>query len=332
MFQTQAINTESYSPLAGLVWNPSQQISDVDVFTPRTANRPKTQFCDLSTLYPETVIASSENLGWHSTRVLQVYHGYGDIEMPPLENHLLIVQLESSVQASLTIDGQEFEGVLRPGDVTIIPAGKAARWRWPGSPSQTTLHIYLQPQFVQKTADTCDLNYELVSVEPHFGIRDERLSHIAMSLLYELRDENVVGRLYADSVASLLALQLIRRYGSLKDVRIRKGGMAPHKLRRAIKFITDNLDQEQDIALAVVAEEVGMSRFHFSRAFKQSMGLSPINYIAQQRIERAKKLLTETDLPIAEIALRAGVSGQSHFTTFFRRLVGATPRSFRRGI
>ncbi len=151
-----------------------------------------------------------------------------------------------------------------------------------------------------------------------------------MSLLYELREENVEGRLYADSIASVLAIQLLRRYGPFEAVRIKKGGIAPHKLRKAIKLIIDNLEQEQNIALAAVAEEVGMSRYHFSRAFKQSMGLSPINYIAYRRIERAKKLLVDTDLPIAEVALKAGYSGQSHFTTFFRRMVGVTPRSFRR--
>jgi AraC family transcriptional regulator len=60
--------------------------------------------------------------------------------------------------------------------------------------------------------------------------------------------------------------------------------------------------------------------------------LSPINYITRQRIERAKRLLAETELPISEIALRTGFSSQSHFTTSFRRLAGVTPSSFRRGV
>src|SRR5258708_17647286 len=171
-----------------------------------------------------------------------------------------------------------------------------------------------------------------MAIEPQFAVKDEQLSHMAMSLLCELKAENIVGRFYADSVAPVLAIQLVRRYGCLKDVGIRKGGMMPHKLRKALEMISDKLNQQDAIALDVVAQEVGLSRYHFSRVFKESMGLSPINYIVRQRIERAKKLLAETDLPIADVALQSGFSGQSHFTTFFRRLVGLTPRSFRRGI
>jgi AraC family transcriptional regulator len=155
-----------------------------------------------------------------------------------------------------------------------------------------------------------------------------------MSLLGELNEANVEGRLYADSLATGLAMQLIRRYSSLRDVQIGHGGMAPHRLRKAIGLIDQHLAREEEgrVALRAVAKEVQMSYFHFSRAFKQSMGMTPTNYIAERRIERAKKLMRETELPIVEIALRSGFSSQSHFTTSFRRLVGVTPRSFRKGI
>jgi AraC family transcriptional regulator len=155
-----------------------------------------------------------------------------------------------------------------------------------------------------------------------------------MSLLGELNEKSVVGRLYADSLATGLAMQLIRRYSSLKDVQIGHGGMAPHRLRRAIGMIDHHLAVEEEgrVELRVIAKEVGMSYFHFSRAFKLSMGMTPTNYIAERRIERAKKLMQETELPISEISLRSGFSSQSHFTTSFRRLAGVTPRSFRKGI
>jgi AraC family transcriptional regulator len=110
--------------------------------------------------------------------------------------------------------------------------------------------------------------------------------------------------------------------------------MTPHRLRKAVGLIDNHLAEEVEgrVALRTVAKDVGMSYFHFSRAFKQSMGMSPTNYIAERRIDRAKKLIQETDLPISEVALRSGFSSQSHFTTAFRKIAGVTPRAFRASI
>jgi AraC family transcriptional regulator len=196
------------------------------------------------------------------------------------------------------------------------------------------LLLYLRPLFVRSAAREVDVSYNELPLTPQIGFQCQHIRHIAMSLLGELNEANILGRLYADSLAIGLAMQLIRRYSSLKDVQIGTGGMAPHRLRKAVGLIDQHLDTEEEgrVALRFVAKQVGMSYFHFSRAFKQSLGMTPTNYIAERRIERAKKLMQDTALPISEIALRSGFSSQSHFTTSFRRLSGVTPRSFRKGI
>jgi AraC family transcriptional regulator len=331
MYSMQIIETASYPHLAGLSRKRYPENSSVGTHRYRE-HRHGGSLSDLSAVYPEAVLASSKDLGWQDIRVLLVRSEDGDMDVPPLDNHCVIVQLSSSGYVTAAVNGQTFENFLGPGDITIIPAGMSSRWSWADNGPHEMLHVYLEPNFVKKTAQSCDLNHDQMAIGPQIAIRDEQLSHMAMSLLCELKAENIVGRLYADSVASAFAIQLIRRYSYLKDVGMTKGGMAPHKLRRALEYISDRLEQQDGIALNVVAQEVGMSRFHFSRVFKESMGLSPINYIVRQRIERAKKLLAETELPIADIALQAGFSGQSHFTTFFRKLVGLTPRDFRRAI
>jgi AraC family transcriptional regulator len=73
----------------------------------------------------------------------------------------------------------------------------------------------------------------------------------------------------------------------------------------------------------------GIGYFHFFKAFRQSMGVSPNQYLLERRVERAKALLARTELSIADIALRVGFSRQSHFATTFRRLAGTTPRVYR---
>jgi len=200
-----------------------------------------------------------------------------------------------------------------------------------GSLVRNMLIMYLRPLFVRKIAEEFDGPFRDLALTPRFGVQGKHIRHIGMSLLGELNEANVVGRLYADSLAVSLTMQLIKHYGSSKDVRIDRGGMAPHKLRKAVAWIDHHLARQEEgrVALRAVAKDVGLSYFHFSRAFKQSMGMTLTNYIAERRIERAKELMKETDLAISEIALRLGFSSQSHFTTSFRRLAGVTPRSFR---
>ena len=86
---------------------------------------------------------------------------------------------------------------------------------------------------------------------------------------------------------------------------------------------------EKTISIEALAGIVGLSKYHFARAFKQSEGLTPHDYLLQCRVRRAQELLANTDLSLAEIALASGFSDQSHCARRFRERVGITPRSYR---
>ena len=127
MYQAQTINTETYLPLADLAGNRysrnrGQQIYD---YRKRLRNNPVS---DLSAVYPESVIASSKDLGWQNIRILHVRNESGDLDMPGVDNHCIMVQLGRPVYVTAKINGQHFEDILNPGDITIIPAGIASRW------------------------------------------------------------------------------------------------------------------------------------------------------------------------------------------------------------
>ena len=83
------------------------------------------------------------------------------------------------------------------------------------------------------------------------------------------------------------------------------------------------------IKLEDLASYIGITQFHFSRLFKQSTGMSPHQYVMQQRIERAKQLLKKADISIADIAFNCGFSSQSHLGKYFRPFTGMTPRKYR---
>jgi AraC family transcriptional regulator len=286
---------------------------------------------DLSVLYPDSVLKSSDPTGWHNVRAIHFRHHAKEVTIPASDDHCMVLNLGAPFFTNVYPGKRRFEGRISQGEVAIIPAGSSWTCRSEDAELPAMLLLYLRPLFVRSAARELNFSHTELGLTPQIGFKDKHICHVAMSLLHELNEANVVGRLYADSLANGLAIQLVRRYSSLKDVHVGHGGMAPHKLRRAIALIDHHLSDEEEgrVGLRAVALDVQMSYFHFSRAFKQSMGMTATNYIAERRIERAKKMLEETELPISEIALRSGFSSQSHFTTAFRRLAGATPKAFR---
>jgi len=286
---------------------------------------------DLSVLYPESVLRSSDATGWQNVRAIHFRHSSSEVFIPASDEHCIVKNLGDAFFANVYPGKRRFEGKVVAGEMAIIPAGSSWVCRTEGAEPPDMLLLYLRPLFVRSAAGELNLSHNDIGLTPQVGFKDKHICHVALSLLHELNEANVVGRLYADSLATGLAIQLVRRYSSLKDVHVGHGGMAPHKLRQAVALIDHHLSDEEEgrVALRGVARAVSMSYFHFSRAFKQSMGMTATNYIAERRIERAKKMLEETELPISEIALRSGFSSQSHFTTAFRRLAGATPKAFR---
>jgi transcriptional regulator GlxA family with amidase domain len=98
-------------------------------------------------------------------------------------------------------------------------------------------------------------------------------------------------------------------------------------LRRAVRFVNDHLDTK--LRWDEIAAEVDMDPFTFGRAFKQSTGMTPHQYVIRCRLRRAMKLLPRESLSLADIALEVGCSCQSHLTTLFRKHLGTTPGALR---
>jgi AraC-like DNA-binding protein len=109
-----------------------------------------------------------------------------------------------------------------------------------------------------------------------------------------------------------------------------RGGLSPCVVRRVREYIDSNIDQR--IKVEALSKLANLSVCYFVRAFKQSVGVTPHDYLIRRRVERVMKLLSGTDMPLSEIALVAGFADQSHCARRFRQLVGRSPRDYRRVI
>jgi AraC family transcriptional regulator len=165
---------------------------------------------------------------------------------------------------------------------------------------------------------------------PTTSTEDARMT----SLLYAVELERArgfeSGRLFLDSVEAALASLLILKWSdsSLRSATKRKGGLAPHLLRRALDFMHANLHRQ--IGLQNLADSTGLSVSHFSHQFRQSIGISPYRHMQTLRIEHSKRLLKNQKSSVLDVALAVGFENQQHFATVFRRLVGHSPSAYRR--
>lgn len=163
---------------------------------------------------------------------------------------------------------------------------------------------------------------------------DPTILHVAQLLRSEVKSNSVASKMLVESLRNVLAIHLLRNYTDAqtapepKSSKAAQNALDAFQVKQIQDYIEENLAEE--LSILQLAELIPMSQYHFARAFKSALGQTPHKYVVQRRIERAKVLLSATQLPVLEIALRTGFSNPSHFTSQFRRYVGTTPRKYRR--
>jgi AraC family transcriptional regulator len=163
------------------------------------------------------------------------------------------------------------------------------------------------------------------------GVRDPVIIQIGLLARKELREGGIGGRLYTESLATALAVHLLRHYATApKAPIIHKAGLAAKSLKRVVEHINEHLQDE--LSLLELSRLANLSPHRFATAFKVSVGIPPHRYVVERRIDLARDLLRRCDKPISQIAYTVGFSSQSHLTTNFRRALGVTPRRFRQSL
>jgi AraC family transcriptional regulator len=262
---------------------------------------------------------------WQGLRLAHYRLGQGLIPEHRHNEHAIFISLGHCKGELRTASGQIRE-TATPYSVCVIPSGRAFQGRVDAE--SEFISLFLEPGLVESAAASENLPYPVEIVERSTP-SDLLLSNVGLALLSEVDSEGLSGRLYAESLANVLAVHLLRHYSEPRpEFKFFRGGLTGYKLRKATEFIEEN--HEQDLALAEMAGAAGVSPFHFAREFKKATGLAPHQYLIKVRIERAKGWLTKSELPIVEVGLRTGFNNQSHFTRLFHKLTGLTPKAYRR--
>lgn len=265
--------------------------------------------------------------GWEKIKIQRLQNPAGEGGYCSAEHTVFISLASRPIEYVQVQDGKTHTGLYQRGEILITPANTPLFVRWSGN--ENCLQVQLTTEFLKSIArETLNKNTDHLELLPAFQVRDSQLEAIAMMLLAEFQQKHTDNELYLDSLTNVLAVNLLRHHTASKpQLPIYEGGLTTRQLSRVLDYIDAYLDK--NIKLADLAQLLNMSPFHFSRLFKQSIGMTPHQYLSQQRVERAKQLLKKTDLLITDIALECGYSSHSHFSKQFRQSTGTTPKAYR---
>jgi AraC family transcriptional regulator len=254
------------------------------------------------------------------------YH-HAPVELPlsTSQQHLILMNtnVSSNTYVAQVTEGRVQETQMNIEDAIVVPAHIESSARW--NRSHSYLALCLDPITLDRKVSTLVKGYT-VELLPQFALPDPLLRNIGLALKAELETPGFAGQLYIDSLLNTLAVHLLRYYCVQKPLSSQNGCLPQAKLNQVLDYIQAHL--AQDLTLAELAAIAQVSPNYFATQFKQSLGIAPHQYVVQQRIERAKTLMTMEKGSIAEIAGLVGFADQSHFTRHFKRIVGVTPKKF----
>jgi AraC family transcriptional regulator len=238
----------------------------------------------------------------------------------------LIVSL-TAVRGTACVDGGSPQTAqFAPGEASFAPAGVSIRTIFPAARLMRTL----QSPGTYDTIISEMVRGGIAHFETRFPIVDPLVSQMVSTLSQELGGA-FLDPILVDSLNTALAVRMLRHFvDPSKIAPMPADGLSRERLQRVRDYIEAHLDDR--LSLADLAGVACLSPYHFSRSFKQAVGIGPQRYVTRRRIERAKTLMRRTSQRLASIAVEVGFNDQSHLTSIFRRETGMTPGTFRAAV
>ena len=222
------------------------------------------------------------------------------------------------------VDGGSAQSArFSPGELSFTPAAVSMRTIFP----PVRMMYTLQSPETYDTIISEMVRGGSVHFETRYPICDPLVSQMVSTLAHEAKSR-LLDTILADALNTVLAVRMMRHFvDPSKFASTPSNGLSPERLQRVRDYIETHLGDR--LTLTDLAGVACLSPYHFSRSFKQAVGVGPQRYIMRRRIERAKTLMRRTNRPLAFIAQEAGFADQSHLTSVFCRETGMTPGRFR---
>jgi AraC family transcriptional regulator len=274
-------------------------------------------------------VARSIDRPWSGMTVhLHDWESAGSVVSPEVDHDIVAMRVSGTAKLKQRRVGEEHVSLTVPGNVTVHPRGYESRWAWdrPGA----IMLARVTPDVLAQAADATLRRASTVVLQNCFGARDEVIEPIMGLFARELRQpRHPVQELIAGHLSCALAGHLVQRFNVQRCVRSAEpAGLDPHALRRVLEFMHEPTGTA--VNLAKLADIAGVSRFHFVRMFRRSIGETPMAYLERIRLQRAQQMILAGKQTLAHIAAAVGYADQAHFTRRFRRRFGCTPAVYAR--
>ena len=213
--------------------------------------------------------------------------------------------------------------------LTFVPAGhEYHESHEPQGRTMRLMHFYFDPSKLKIDLELAVTN---MSSAPRLLFEDATLWHTALKLKAFAESPTSGDRFYFETLGTLLVHEIVRLNCGVPSIQPQvRGGLAPWQQRIVTAYIEEHLKER--VSLATLAQLIRLSPWHFSRAFKHSLGAPPHRYQTNRRMEHAKLLLAERAVSVTEIGLTLGFSSPNAFATAFRKATGLTPTDYRRSL
>ena len=270
-----------------------------------------------------SAIVTTQALDWPGMLVEAGRNDVAGVDDLVGDQHYLSLNLDT---APLKLEVKEPHGfkpfVIPPRSLWISPSANPITLRL--NSTLRYLRVSIDPLHLGRLITPSLDEVGPVHLRRTYAVESPQIRHLMLALKYEADSRNAHGLAMVEAVTSALGHLLVRHAGVEQPRPIHnRGGLSAVAKRRVLELIDAELDAR--LTVEMLSREVGLSAAHFARAFKETMGRAPHQYLLALRLERARRLLETTEASLSDIAQRAGFADQAHFTRLFKRAFGTTP-------